>query len=106
MEGDGMCIITTIRGIIILVLFFSFAWLSSETVGVFLYPIDTLNKANRRDNIMFELDQLIRQIEELRSSTIKVQEDKYYTDPEVVAACHELHAALDRYQGILMRIEN
>ena len=75
-------------------------------MGVFLYPIDTLNKENRRDNIMFELDQLIRQIEELRSSTIKVQEDKYYTDPEVVAACHELHAALDRYQGILMRIEN
>ncbi|HWQ41820.1 MAG TPA: aspartyl-phosphate phosphatase Spo0E family protein [Desulfosporosinus sp.] len=54
---------------------------------------------------MSELDGLINQIEELRSSTIKVQEDKYYTDPEVVAACHELHTALDRYQGMLMRIE-
>ena len=54
---------------------------------------------------MSELDGLINQIEELRSSTIKVQEDNYYTDPEVVAACHELHTALDRYQGMLTRIE-
>ena len=54
---------------------------------------------------MSELDELINQIEELRLSTIKVQEDRYHTDQEVVAACHELHAALDRYQGMLMRIE-
>jgi len=54
---------------------------------------------------MSELNGLINQIEELRTSTIKVQEDKYYTDPEVVAACHELHTALDRYQGMLTRIE-
>ena len=55
---------------------------------------------------MSELDILINQIEELRLSTIEVQEDKSYTNPEVVAACHELHAALDRYQGIMMRIED
>jgi len=51
-----------------------------------------------------ELDEIVNQIEELRSSTIKIREDKSSTDPEVVAACHELHTALDRYQGILMRI--
>lgn len=54
---------------------------------------------------MSELDVIINQIHELRLSTIKIQEDQSYTNPEVVAACHELHAALDRYQGILMRIE-
>ena len=54
---------------------------------------------------MFELDKIENQIEALRLSTIKVQEDKSSTDPEVVAACHELHTALDRYQGILMRIK-
>lgn len=54
---------------------------------------------------MSELDELIKQIEDLRISTIKVQEDKYLSDSEVVAACHELHTALDRYQGMLVRIE-
>ncbi len=54
---------------------------------------------------MSELDELINQIEGLRLSTIKVQEDKSYIDPEVVAACHELHTALDRYQGMLIRME-
>lgn len=54
---------------------------------------------------MSELEEIIKQIEELRLSTIKVQDDKSNTNPEVVAACHELHANLDRYQGMLMRIE-
>ncbi|MCO1604065.1 aspartyl-phosphate phosphatase Spo0E family protein [Desulfosporosinus nitroreducens] len=54
---------------------------------------------------MSELDEIVNQIEELRSSTIKVKEDKCYTNLEVVAACHELHTALDRYQGILMRVK-
>ncbi|SHI77503.1 aspartyl-phosphate phosphatase Spo0E family protein [Desulfosporosinus lacus] len=54
---------------------------------------------------MPELDKIVNQIEELRSSTIKVKEDKCCTNPEVMAACHELHTALDRYQGILMRVE-
>jgi len=52
-----------------------------------------------------ELNEIVNQMEELRSSTIKVQEDKSSTNPEVVAACHELHTALDRYQEILMRIK-
>ncbi|MBC2724254.1 aspartyl-phosphate phosphatase Spo0E family protein [Desulfosporosinus sp.] len=54
---------------------------------------------------MSELDKVVDQIEKLRSSTIKVQEDKSSDDPEAVAACHELHTALDRYQEILMRIQ-
>lgn len=39
---------------------------------------------------MSELDKIISQIEELRLSTINVQESKSYTDSEVVAACHEI----------------
>ncbi|MGC7871973.1 aspartyl-phosphate phosphatase Spo0E family protein [Desulfosporosinus sp. SYSU MS00001] len=55
---------------------------------------------------MSELDNIVGQIGKLRSSTIKVQKDNNsYADPETVAACHELHTALDRYQGILMRIK-
>lgn len=54
---------------------------------------------------MTELEGLIRQIEELRLNTINVKECKSNADPEVVAACQELDATLDRYQGMLMRIE-
>ena len=54
---------------------------------------------------MSELDKIVSQIEELRSSTINVQKYNSTVDPEAVAACHELHTALDRYQGILMRIK-
>ncbi|WP_088224931.1 aspartyl-phosphate phosphatase Spo0E family protein [Desulfosporosinus sp. FKB] len=53
---------------------------------------------------MSELDRITNQIKELRSSTIEVQKNNSFTDPETVAACHELHTALDRYQGILTRI--
>ena len=55
---------------------------------------------------MSKLDEIVNQIEELRSSTLKVQEHKDYSDPETIAACHELHTALDRYQGILLRLIN
>lgn len=55
--------------------------------------------------LVSELDKIINQIKELRSSTINVQKNNSFTDPETVAACHELHTALDRYQGILMRIK-
>ena len=53
---------------------------------------------------MSELEEIIKQIEELRSSMIRIKEGKSYTDPEVVAASQELDNVLDRYQGILMRI--
>ena len=55
---------------------------------------------------MSELDQIIGQIKELRSSTIKVQKYNATANPEILAACHELHTALDRYQGILMRTKD
>lgn len=56
---------------------------------------------------MSELDNIVIQIKELRSSTIKVQKNAFsIADPETVAACHELHAALDRYEGILRRIND
>ncbi|WP_148265286.1 aspartyl-phosphate phosphatase Spo0E family protein [Desulfosporosinus orientis] len=54
---------------------------------------------------MSELDKIVNQIAELRASTIQVQENFSSAGPETVAACHELHTALDRYQGILMRIK-
>jgi hypothetical protein len=54
---------------------------------------------------MPELEELIRQIEELRLNMIKIKEGKSYTDPEVVAASQELDAVLDKYQVILMKIK-
>ncbi len=54
---------------------------------------------------MTKLDKVVNQIKELRSSTNQVQEDKSFTNSETVAACHELHTALDRYQEILTRIK-
>lgn len=54
--------------------------------------------------LVSELDKIVNQIKELRLSTIKVQKYNSSADPEILAACHELHTALDRYQGILMRI--
>lgn len=53
---------------------------------------------------MSELAEIINQIEGLRSSTLEAQQHQAAADPEAAAACHELHTALDRYQGILMRI--
>lgn len=53
---------------------------------------------------MTELDDLINQIEELRSSMIKLKEGRSYTDPEVVAASQELDSVLNKYQVLLMKI--
>jgi len=52
-----------------------------------------------------ELEELIRQIEELRLSMIKIKEGKSYTDPEVITASQMLDAVLDKYQEMLMRIK-
>jgi len=49
-----------------------------------------------------ELEELIRQIEELCSNMIKITEGKSYTDPEVVSASQELDAVLDKYQEMVM----
>ncbi|WP_407308935.1 aspartyl-phosphate phosphatase Spo0E family protein [Desulfosporosinus sp. SB140] len=43
--------------------------------------------------LVSELDKIIGQIEELRSSTINVQKYNSSADPETVAVCHELHTA-------------
>ena len=52
---------------------------------------------------MSELEELIKQIEELRLSMIKIKEGKSYTDPEVIVASKELDAVLDKYQEMLMK---
>lgn len=50
-----------------------------------------------------ELEELIKQIEELRSSMIKIKEGRSYTDPEVIAASQELDAVLDKYQEMMIK---
>ncbi len=60
----------------------------------------TLSPKEWRDNVP-EIEELIKRIEELRLSMIKVKEGRTYTDPEVVAASQELDAVLDKYQEIL-----
>ena len=54
---------------------------------------------------MSELDELLKQIEELRSSMVKIKEGRSFTDPEVVTASQMLDAVLDRYQVMLMKIK-
>jgi len=50
-----------------------------------------------------ELEELIKQIEELRSRMIKAKEGRSYTDPELIAASQELDAVLDKYQEMMMK---
>jgi uncharacterized protein YlzI (FlbEa/FlbD family) len=52
-----------------------------------------------------ELEELIKQIEELRSTMIKLKEGKSYTDPEVITASQMLDAVLDKYQEMLIKIK-
>ncbi len=54
---------------------------------------------------MSELEELIKQIEELRSTMIKLKEGKSYTDPEVITASQMLDAVLDKYQEMLIKIK-
>ena len=54
---------------------------------------------------MSELDELIKQIEELRLSMVKIKEGRSFTDPEVVTASQMLDAVLDRYHVMLMKIK-
>lgn len=46
------------------------------------------------------MDELIKQIEELRNTLIKIKEGKAYTDPEVVAASQKLDEVLNKYQEL------
>lgn len=54
---------------------------------------------------MSELEELIKQIEELRSTMIKLKEGKSYTDLEVITASQMLDAVLDKYQEMLIKIK-
>lgn len=45
---------------------------------------------------------VIKQIEELHLSMIKIKEGRSFRDPEVVTVSKILDAVLDRYQAMLM----
>ena len=47
---------------------------------------------------MYDLDELIKEIEKLRLYMIQIKEGKSFTDPEVVAASQALDAVLNKYQ--------
>ena len=51
---------------------------------------------------MSEFEELIKQIDELRSSMIKAKEGRSYTDPAVIAASQKLDAVLDKYQEMMI----
>jgi len=55
--------------------------------------------------MLSELEELIKQIEELRSNLIKIKAGKSFTDPEVLAVSQELDSVLDKYQIMLMEIK-
>jgi len=52
-----------------------------------------------------ELEELIKQIEDLRFSMIKIKEGNSFIDPEVITASQMLDAVLDKYQEMLMKIK-
>ena len=52
---------------------------------------------------MSELEELIKQIEELRSIMIKIKEGRSYTDPEVITASQELDAVLNKYHEMMLK---
>lgn len=47
------------------------------------------------------LNELIKQIEELRLKLIRAKDGRTYTDPEVIAASQALDEVLDKYQELL-----
>jgi len=47
---------------------------------------------------VYELEELIKQIEKLRLYMILIKEGKSFTDQEVVAASQELDDVLNKYQ--------
>lgn len=53
---------------------------------------------------MFQtINDLIKQIEELRINLIKMKEGRAYSDPEVVEASQALDEVLDKYQELLLK---
>ena len=49
------------------------------------------------------IDEVIKQIEELRLNLIKIKEGKAYTDSEVVTASQRLDQVLNRYQELIFK---
>lgn len=47
------------------------------------------------------IDELIKQIEELRLDLVTIKVGRAYTDPEVVAASQKLDAVLNKYQELV-----
>lgn len=50
---------------------------------------------------MSEMEEILKQIEELRASMIKHNDEKSLTDPEVVTASQMLDAVLNEYYKML-----
>ncbi len=49
------------------------------------------------------IEDLIKQIEELRANLIKIKEGRAYTDPEVVKASQKLDEFLNKYQELISK---
>ena len=47
------------------------------------------------------INEIIKQIEELRLSLIKIKEGKSYTDTEVITASQRLDRVLNKYQELI-----
>ncbi len=52
-----------------------------------------------------KINELIKQIEELRINLVRITEGRAYTDPEVLAASQELDEILDKYQELMTKDE-
>jgi len=51
---------------------------------------------------VYDLDELLKEIEKLRLYMIQIKKSKSFTDQEVVAASQALDAVLNKYQEMLM----
>lgn len=52
------------------------------------------------------IDELIKQIEELRLDLVRIKVGRAYTDPDVVAASQKLDDVLNKYQELVKLNEN
>ena len=49
------------------------------------------------------IDDIVKQIEELRLNLVKIKEGRAYTDPEVISASQALDKVLDKYQVLIAK---
>ena len=76
-----------------------------KVLGIAGGPYLSQMRKNGRIDVS-KIEELKKQIEELRLNMIKVKEGKSYTDPEVVAVSQELDAVLDKYQEVVIKEAN